>query len=49
MFNPVNRPGRILPPRKDRLRNFTTDDYKPPTEDYLVVDVLAVADDVYTL
>jgi len=49
VFNPVNRHilvGYSPPEEKTDSGILLPDDYKPPTEDYLVVDVLAVADDV---
>ena len=49
MLRPVNR--HILvdysPPQESTDSGiFLPDDYKPPTEDYVVVDVLAVSEDV---
>jgi co-chaperonin GroES (HSP10) len=47
VFNPVNRHilvGYAPPQEKTDSGILLPDDYKPPTEDYLVVDVLAVAD-----
>ena len=49
MLRPVNR--HILvnyspPEEKTDSGILLPDDYKPPTEDYLIVDVLAIADDV---
>ena len=49
MLRPVNR--HILvdysPPQENADSGILLpDDYKPPTEDYVVVDVLAISDDV---
>ncbi len=49
MLRPVNR--HILveysPPQENKDSGILLpDDYKPPTEDYVVVDVLAVSEDV---
>lgn len=49
MLRPVNR--HILvgysPPQENADSGILLpDDYKPPTEDYIVVDVLAVSEDV---
>ena len=49
MLRPVNR--HILvgysPPQESADSGILLpDDYKPPTEDYVVVDVLAISDDV---
>ena len=49
MLRPVNR--HILvdysPPQESADSEILLpDDYKPPTEDYVVVDVLAISDDV---
>ena len=48
MLRPVNRHilVKYSPPQESQTHDFVADDYKPPTDDYVVVDVLAISDDV---
>ncbi len=49
MLRPVNRHilvGYSQPQENTDSGILLPDDYKPPTEDYVVVDVLAVSEDV---
>ena len=49
MLRPVNRHIVVdySPPQENADSGILLpDDYKPPTEDYVVVDVLAISDDV---